>query len=175
MALISIFLPYLYPFYIICSPCSYVLIYNSRYHKTIQMPISKASATRGRNFETFFWKYNQRLLYAMFVQQFLKYTINLSNARQTGTQHRIVSMKDCEQNIDSKLFAIESSKYRSKQFFLLHISINDSSYTSIIKSRRYSAILVRTRNSSIIKHPAFQNLYIARVALSVLLAPILNT
>lgn len=173
MALISIFLPYLYPFYIICSPCSYVLIYNSRYHKTIQMPISKASATRGRNFETFFWKYNQRLLYAMFVQQFLKYTINLSNARQTGTQHRIVSMKDCEQNIDSKLFAIESRTNIDRSNFSCYIY--RSTTLRIIKSRRYSAILVRTRNSSIIKHPAFQNLYIARVALSVLLAPILNT
>lgn len=108
-------------FFIICSPCSYVLIYNSRYHKTIQMPISKASATRGRNFETFFWKYNQRLLYAMFVQQFLKYTINLSNARQTGTQHRIVSMKDCEQNIDSKLFAIESRANIDRSNFSCYI------------------------------------------------------
>lgn len=105
-------------FFIICSPCSYVLIYNSRYHKTIQMPIS---ATRGRNFETFFWKYNQRLLYAMFVQQFLKYTINLSNARQTGTQHRIVSMKDCEQNIDSKLFAIESRANIDRSNFSCYI------------------------------------------------------
>lgn len=108
-------------FFIICSPCSYVLIYNSRYHKTIQMPISKASATRGRNFETFFWKYNQRLLYTMFVQQFLKYTINLSNARQTGTQHRIVSMKDCEQNIDSKLFAIESRANIDRSNFSCYI------------------------------------------------------
>lgn len=174
MALISIFLPYLYPFYIICSPCSYVLIYNSRYHKTIQMPISKASATRGRNFETFFWKYNQ----------------TLCNVRTTIPKiyNQLV---ECETNCDSTSHSFDErlrtkyrfkiirdwikDKYRSKQFFLLHISINDSSYTSIIKSRRYSAILVRTRNSSIIKHPAFQNLYIARVALSVLLAPILNT
>lgn len=81
------------------------------------------------------------------------------------------------QNIDSKLFAIESRANIDRGNFSCRVyrpTITQRLtlvYMRIIKSRRYSAILVRTRNSSIIEHPGFQNLlklYIARVALSIL-------
>lgn len=141
-------------------------------------------ATRGRNFETFYWKCSQSLLYSSnsfylifaicLPQQFLQNINNqLIEFNATGTQYRIIFLTKYWFKIIRDWI---KGKYRSRQFFLPRIPTNDNAttplvYMRIIKSRRYSAILVRTRNSSIIEHPGFRNLlklYIARVALSIL-------
>lgn len=113
-------------------------------------------ATRGRNFETFYWKCSQRLLYSSnsfylvfaicLPQQFLQNINNqLIEFNATGTQYRIIFLTKYWFKIIRDWI---KGKYRSRQFFLPRIPTNDNSTTRIYENNKITSLFRHPRSNT---------------------------